>query len=55
MERGMLTPDQLRQMVANEEIETIVVGFTDHMGRIMGKRFDAEYFLAEAMGQGTHG
>ena len=55
MVRGMLSPEQLRQMVANEEIETVIVGFTDHVGRIMGKRFDADFFLAEAMGQGTHG
>ncbi len=27
------------------EIDTIVVGFTDHYGRVHGKRFDAEYFL----------
>ncbi len=51
----MLTIEQLKQMVADEEIETVIVGFTDHIGRIMGKRFDAEFFLEEAEKHGTHG
>ncbi|PJF20267.1 MAG: glutamine synthetase, partial [Phototrophicales bacterium] len=38
-----------------EEIETVVVAFTDHFGRLMGKRFDAEYFLEDIHGEGTHG
>ena len=33
-------------MVARQgEIETVVAGFTDHYGRLMGKRFDAEMFV----------
>lgn len=55
MIRGMLTADQLAKMVQNEEIETVVMGFTDHIGRIMGKRFDAEFFVDEVWGHGTHG
>jgi glutamine synthetase len=51
----MLTLEQLAEMVRNEEIETVVVGFTDHYGRIMGKRFDAEFFVEEALNNGTHG
>ena len=38
---GMLTLDALRDAVAGDEIDTVVVGFTDHYGRLMGKRFDA--------------
>ena len=53
--RGMLTVEQLAEMVSNEEIETVVVGFTDHAGRLMGKRFDAEFFLEDALTHGTHG
>lgn len=53
--RGMLTLDQLRQMVEREEIETVVVSFTDHYGRMMGKRSDAEHFLAHIAPHGTHG
>lgn len=53
--RGMLTLAQLEQMVEREEIETVVVAFTDHYGRMMGKRSDAEHFLAHVAQHGTHG
>jgi glutamine synthetase len=51
----MLTIDQLAKLVEREEIETVVVGFTDHYGRIMGKRFDAEFFVEDIERHGTHG
>ncbi len=51
--RGMLTVDQLAQLVEAEEIETVAVFFTDLYGRFMGKRFDAEFFLA-SLDEGTH-
>ncbi len=54
MARGMLTLDELRAEVGAGTIDTIVVGFTDHYGRLMGKRFDAEFFLDDAIGGGTH-
>ena len=31
------------------------VAFTDHYGRLVGKRFDAEFFLESAAQEGTHG
>ncbi|MDX1521083.1 MAG: glutamine synthetase family protein, partial [Anaerolineae bacterium] len=55
MVQGMLTLEQLIKMVESEEIETVIMGFTDHIGRIMGKRFDAEFFVEEAERLGTHG
>lgn len=54
-QRGLLTLDQLAQKVDAEEIETVVVAFTDHFGRLMGKRFDAEHFVEDAAAHGTHG
>ena len=54
MTRGHLTIEQLKPLVETEEIETVIVGFTDHYGRIMGKRFDAEFFLESAIEDGTH-
>ena len=54
MSRGLLTVEYLAKLVEKEEIETVIVGFTDHIGRIMGKRFDAEFFVAEALTHGTH-
>jgi glutamine synthetase len=52
--RGMLKLEQLRQLVAQEQIETVVVGFTDHYGRMFGKRYDAELFVDEVCTDGTH-
>ncbi|MDE2858223.1 MAG: glutamine synthetase family protein [Chloroflexota bacterium] len=52
--RGMLTLEDLSSKVDSEEIETVILAFPDLYGRLMGKRFDAEFFLAEAARQGTH-
>lgn len=54
MIQGLLTIGQLKECVENEEIETVIVGFTDHYGRLMGKRFDAEFFVQEGIAHGTH-
>jgi len=50
----MLQPGELRGLVTKGEIETVVVGFTDHYGRLLGKRFDAEFFIDEVCKQGAH-
>jgi glutamine synthetase len=50
----MLTLEQLRGMVAEGAIETVVAGFTDHYGRLMGKRFDAEMYVEEVAKSGGH-
>jgi len=52
--RGMLTLDELREYVATGAIETVVVGFTDHYGRLLGKRFDAEMFVEDVVADGAH-
>lgn len=46
--------DELRTQVAAGDIDTVVVGFTDHYGRTMGKRFDADFFLESGVEDGTH-
>src|SRR5918996_1404319 len=51
---GRLTLEVLRDRVARGDIETVVVAFPDHYGRLMGKRFDAEYFVADGAAHGTH-
>lgn len=53
--RGMLTIEQLTELVNTEQIDTVLVMFTDLYGRFMGKRYDAEYFLAHVVSDGTHG
>jgi glutamine synthetase len=50
----MLELGQLRAMVEKGEVETVIAGFTDHYGRLMGKRFDAEMFVGEVATGGGH-
>jgi glutamine synthetase len=52
--KGMLQLEQLRKLVAEGQVETVVAGFTDHYGRMLGKRFDAEMFLDEVVAHGGH-
>ena len=47
--------DELRDQVATGAIDTVVVAFNDHYGRLMGKRFDAGFFLESCLDDGTHG
>lgn len=51
---GMLTKDDLEAMVHQGTIDTVLVVFTDLYGRLVGKRFDAEFFLEAAVAGGTH-
>jgi hypothetical protein len=53
--KGMLTSDELARLVDTGEIDTVVVGFSDHYGRLCGKRFDAEFFIEDVVDHGTHG
>jgi glutamine synthetase len=43
----MLTLEQLRVEVGDDEIDTVVLAFTDMQGRLQGKRLAAEFFLDE--------
>ena len=52
--RGRLTLPELEQAVAEGSIDTVVVAQTDMQGRLMGKRFQAEYFLGGGHRE-THG
>ncbi len=51
---GMLTQDELARRVGTGEIDTVLLAFTDHYGRLMGKRLDADFFLEDAAKKGTH-
>ncbi len=53
--QGMLSLEALDEQVRAGSIDTVAVLFTDHYGRLMGKRFDAEFFLEDAARTGTHG
>lgn len=51
---GMLGVEELEELVRRDEIRTVIVAFTDHCGRLIGKRFDAEAFLGGVTSHGTH-
>ena len=51
---GMVTPNELRTLVSAGQIETVLVVFTDPYGRFLGKRFDADFFLDDALAHGAH-
>jgi glutamine synthetase len=50
----MLSVEELTGLVAGDEIETVLAVFTDHYGRLLGKRFDAEFFLDDIVAEGAH-
>lgn len=52
--RGMLDVASLKEWVAQDQIETILVVFPDIYGRLMGKRLTARFFLDEVMDAALH-
>ncbi|MFI6336585.1 glutamine synthetase family protein [Streptomyces sp. NPDC050535] len=50
-----LTVEELRDLVAGGEIDTVVLAFPDMQGRLQGKRFAARFFLDEVLEHGTEG
>ncbi len=51
---GAMTLDDLGQAVAEGAVDTVLVALVDMQGRLMGKRFQAEFFL-ESGHRETHG
>src|SRR4051794_39229875 len=51
---GMLELSELAKLARAGEIETVGAGFTDHYGRMLGKRFDAEMFVTDIAEHGAH-
>jgi len=54
LERGMLDLEGLDALVESGDIDTVIVAFTDHYGRVHGKRFDASFFVNDVGEAGTH-
>src|SRR5436190_23670996 len=46
---GRLTVEQLRTLVDDGRIDTVLVALTDMQGRLQGKRCAARYFLDEVV------
>ena len=51
---GMLSVEDLGDFVHHDQVRTVIVAFTDHFGRLLGKRFEAEIFLKSVCEHGTH-
>lgn len=52
--RGMFSIEELKTLVGNESIDTVLVVFSDLYGRFMGKRYDADFFIEQVAGGGSH-
>jgi glutamine synthetase len=50
----MLSVEQLRQLVAEGAIDTVVNAICDMQGRLMGKRVTGEFFVEHCIEHGTH-
>ncbi|MFI1768228.1 glutamine synthetase family protein [Streptomyces sp. NPDC020800] len=50
-----LSVEELRALVADGEIDTVVLAFPDMQGRLQGKRFAARFFLDDVLQHGTEG
>ncbi|MGN6300509.1 MAG: glutamine synthetase family protein [Angustibacter sp.] len=50
-----LSLDELRRKVADGDVDTVVVAFTDMQGRLQGKRIHARFFLDRVLEHGTEG
>ena len=46
-------PEQLEADIRDGRIDTVVVAFSDHQGRLIGKRTDGEFFLDVVVEEGT--
>ncbi|MEB6227756.1 glutamine synthetase family protein [Mammaliicoccus sciuri] len=51
---GDITKDQLLELVKSDNIDTIIMGFCDMQGRLMGKRITGEFILENDISEGTH-
>jgi glutamine synthetase len=52
--KGLLSIEELTSKVKSEEIDTVISALADHYGRLMGKRFDASFFLESVVKEGAH-
>ncbi len=50
-----MTLAELRRLVRSGSLDTILVAFPDPFGRLVGKRFRADFFLDSIVKHGTHG
>src|SRR5215470_1693086 len=51
---GMLSENALRELVAAREIDTVLTVFPDLYGRLVGKRYTADFFCDQVLAHGMH-
>ncbi|HCP83646.1 MAG TPA: glutamine synthetase [Planctomycetaceae bacterium] len=51
----MTSLETLKSLVDEKQVDTVITAFPDLYGRMMGKRFDASFFLDNVAVDGTHG
>src|SRR5215213_7103428 len=50
-----LSVEDLKVRIADGEIDTVVIAFTDMQGRLQGKRLHAAFFLDQVLGHNAEG
>ncbi|RYU10464.1 glutamine synthetase family protein [Nocardioides iriomotensis] len=50
---GNLTVEELKALIAQDEIDTVIVAFADMQGRLVGKRVSSRLFLEEVLAHGA--
>ncbi len=51
--QGALSIEQLTELAAQQQLDTVLVAFTDHYGRLLGKRLDIDFFLNHHINKGV--
>src|SRR6185437_7575294 len=54
MTPGLLTPDRLKALVRQGQVDTVLAVFPDMAGRLMGKRLTGRFFVKEVLPRGLH-
>ena len=49
-----ISKSNLIKLVENNDIETVITAFPDMYGRLMGKRFEGQFFIKNVLDEGTH-
>ena len=51
---GNLDLKELEDLVRKDEIDTVLTVFPDLYGRLVGKRYTADFFCAQVLGHGMN-
>ena len=51
----LLDLERLKQLIRSDEVDTVVIAFTDMQGRLQGKRLHASYFVDVVLESGVEG